>query len=148
KLHLEAPKEELPQWHQDLLRDGSCVFKGALSPNRAGEIANDMYTWLEGFNLGYNRHDPSTVHKDKLPVINEKGMCMSYAVAHEGFVWRVRTEPKLIEAFASVYKDSDLIVSFDAVNFGFPNRTDLPPNKPWPHQDQDPTKPGFRCLQG
>jgi len=39
-------------------------------------------------------------------------------------------------------------VSFDAVNFGFPNRTDLPPNKPWAHQDQDPTKPGFRCLQG
>lgn len=39
-------------------------------------------------------------------------------------------------------------VSFDGVNFGFPNRTDLPPNKPWAHQDQDPTKPGFRCLQG
>lgn len=29
-----------------------------------------------------------------------------------------------------------------------PSRTDLPPNKPWPHQDQDPEKPGFRCLQG
>lgn len=28
------------------------------------------------------------------------------------------------------------------------SRTDLPPNKPWPHQDQDPAKPDFRCLQG
>lgn len=24
----------------------------------------------------------------------------------------------------------------------------MPPNKPWPHQDQDPKKSGFRCLQG
>lgn len=28
------------------------------------------------------------------------------------------------------------------------SRTDLPPNKPWPHQYQYPEKPGFRCLQG
>lgn len=28
------------------------------------------------------------------------------------------------------------------------SREDLPENKPWPHQDQDPSKPGFRCLQG
>lgn len=28
------------------------------------------------------------------------------------------------------------------------SRKDLPPNKPWPHQDQDPLKGGFRCLQG
>ena len=28
------------------------------------------------------------------------------------------------------------------------SRKDIPANKPWPHQDQDPEKPGFRCLQG
>jgi ectoine hydroxylase-related dioxygenase (phytanoyl-CoA dioxygenase family) len=28
------------------------------------------------------------------------------------------------------------------------SRSDIAPNKPWPHQDQDPAKPGFRCLQG
>lgn len=28
------------------------------------------------------------------------------------------------------------------------SRTDIEPNKPWPHQDQDPAKPGFRCMQG
>jgi hypothetical protein len=28
------------------------------------------------------------------------------------------------------------------------SRTDLPSNKPWPHQDQDPEKHGFRCMQG
>jgi len=28
------------------------------------------------------------------------------------------------------------------------SRKDIPANKPWPHQDQDPLKAGFRCLQG
>jgi hypothetical protein len=88
------------------------------------------------------------VHKDKLPLINEKGMCLAYAVTHEKFVWDVRTEPGVLDTFRKVYNDKDLIVSFDAVGFGFPNRTDLPLNKPWPHQDQDPTKPGFRVMQG
>ena len=51
-------------------------------------------------------------------------------------------------AFEKVYETEDLIVSFDAVNFGFPGRTDIQPNTPWPHQDQDRERPGFRCLQG
>jgi hypothetical protein len=88
------------------------------------------------------------VHPDKLPVINEKGMLMHYAACHEDFVWAIRSEQGIIEAFEKVYQDQDLIVSFDAINYGFANRTNLPANKPWPHQDQDPEKPGFRCLQG
>jgi hypothetical protein len=45
---------------------------------------------------------------------------MHYGVAHEKFVWDVRSEPGVVEAFEKVYNDKDLIVSFDAVNFGFP----------------------------
>ena len=71
-------------------------------------------------NLGFDRNDLSTVHKDKLPFITEKGMCLHYAVTHEDFAWNVRSEPGVVEAFEKVYDDSDLIVSFDAVNFGFP----------------------------
>jgi len=83
-----------------------------------------------------------------MPIITEKGMCLGYGVAHEQFAWDIRQEPGVVEAFEKVYGTKDLIVSFDSVNFGFPNRTDVKPNTPWPHQDQDPTKPGFRCLQG
>jgi hypothetical protein len=39
-------------------------------------------------------------------------------------------------------------VSFDAMNSGFPNRTDLPPNTPWFHQDQHALSKGFKYLQG
>lgn len=99
-------------------------------------------------NLGYDRNDRTTWHKDNLPVINEKGMCLDYAVSHEDFTWDVRAEPGVVSAFEKVLRTEDLIVSFDAVNFGLSGRKDLPANKPWPHQDQDPTKNGFRCLQG
>ncbi|KAK1584963.1 uncharacterized protein LY79DRAFT_671397 [Colletotrichum navitas] len=54
----------------------------------------------------------------------------------------------VVEAFEKVYDTVDIIVSFDAVNMAFPSRTDVAPNNPWPHQDQDPEKPGLRCLQG
>lgn len=43
-----------------------------------------------------------------------------------------------------VYGTEDLICSFDVVNVQFPNRKDAPENKKWPHQDQDPERPGFR----
>jgi hypothetical protein len=70
--------------------------------------------------LGFNRNDRSTIHKDNLPHITEKGMCLQYAVTHEDFAWGIRGEPGVVEAFEKVYDTKDLIVSFDAVNFGFP----------------------------
>ncbi|RDW87851.1 hypothetical protein BP5796_03545 [Coleophoma crateriformis] len=148
KLLLSGQNGPIADWHRDLIRDGFAVVKGAVPKERAGEYADAMHTWLEDFNLGYARNDPKTIHKDHLPAITEKGMCLQYAVTHEDFVWQLRSEPGVISVFETIYNDKDLIVSFDAIGFGFPNRTDIAPNKPWPHQDQDPDKPGFRCLQG
>ncbi len=53
-------------------------------------------------------------------MINEKGMCLHYALPHEDFVWGVRSEPGVVGAFEKIYDDEDLIVSFDAINFQFP----------------------------
>jgi hypothetical protein len=75
-------------------------------------------------------------------------MLLNYGAAHEDFVWGVRSEPGVVGAFEKALGSEDLIVSFDAINYGFANRENLPENKPWPHQDQDPDVPGFRCLQG
>ncbi|KAE8155180.1 hypothetical protein BDV25DRAFT_135228 [Aspergillus avenaceus] len=135
-------------FRDDLNRDGYAVIKGAIPRARALKYADSFLSYLEGFELGYRRDDPSTVKRDMLPVINEKGMILAYGVTHEQWVWDVRGEPGVVDTFAKVYGDEDLIVSFDVVNVGFANREDLPENKPWPHQDQDPAKPGFRCLQG
>lgn len=75
---------------------------------------------LQFSNLGFDRDDLSTVHKDKLPAITEKGMCLQYAVTHEDFAWAIRGEAGVINAFEKIYGTEDLLVSFDAVNFGFP----------------------------
>ncbi|KAI8272769.1 hypothetical protein K4K60_011845 [Colletotrichum sp. SAR11_57] len=137
-------------FRDDLVRDGYVVVKGAIPRERADKYADDMMSYLENFagGLGFNRKDPSTIKEANLPIITEKGMCLGYGIAHESFTWAVRQEPGLVSAFERVYDTPDLIVSFDAVNMAFPNRADVQPNKPWPHQDQDPQKPGFRCLQG
>ncbi|KAH7333425.1 hypothetical protein BKA65DRAFT_527578 [Rhexocercosporidium sp. MPI-PUGE-AT-0058] len=135
-------------FRDDLLRDGFAIVKGAVPRENADKYAEDMYKWLENFGLGFKRDDPSTFNEEHMPIITEKGMCLGYGIAHETFTWAIRSEPGVIDAFEKVYKDEDLIVSFDCVNFSFPRRTDLKPNKAWPHQDQDPKKPGFRCLQG
>lgn len=66
----------------------------------------------------------------------------------QSFTWGVRSESGVIEVFEKLFGTEDLLVSFDAVNVSLPNRRDLPPVKPWPHQDQDPLRPGFRCIQG
>ncbi|KAB8208426.1 hypothetical protein BDV34DRAFT_49290 [Aspergillus parasiticus] len=148
RMALDGKPTNYGDFRDALNRDGYAVVKGAIPLERAKKYADSFYGYLEGFDLGYKRGDPSTVKRAMLPVINEKGMILSYGVTHEKWVWDIRSEPGVVEAFEKVYGDSDLIVSFDVVNVQFPGRGDFPENKPWPHQDQDPESPGFRCLQG
>ncbi|KAJ5761642.1 hypothetical protein N7533_003681 [Penicillium manginii] len=148
RMRVDGTDQPYGDFRDDLTRDGFAIVKGAIPREKAVKYSDKMYSWLENFNLGFDRNDLSTVHKDKLPLINEKGMCLHYGLPHEDFVWDIRSEPGVVSAFEKIYDDEDLIVSFDAINFQFPNRTDIAPNKPWPHQDQDPEKHGFRCMQG
>lgn len=83
-----------------------------------------------------------------MPIIHQKGLVQAYGATHESFTWGVRTEPAVIDVFAKLYDDEDLICSFDAVNVSLANRQDLPANGAWPHQDQDPERGGLRCVQG
>lgn len=46
-------------------------------------------------------------------------MILAYGVTHEKWVWDIRGEPGVVEAFSKVYDDEDLIVSFDVVNVQF-----------------------------
>lgn len=86
KLKIDGTDCKFGDWRDDLIRDGYAVVKGAIPQDLALSYADRMHTLLEAFGTGYDRNDSSTVHPDKLPVINEKGMLMHYAVAHEDFV--------------------------------------------------------------
>ncbi|KAJ5306849.1 hypothetical protein PENANT_c003G01099 [Penicillium antarcticum] len=148
RLFSQGTEFKYGDFRDDILQNGYAVVNGAVPRDRALKYADDIYTWLEEFKLGFHRDDRSTIHKDQFPDINEKGMCLGYGISHESFTWAVRQEPAVVNAFEKVYDTEDLTVSLDSVNIGFPNRKDIKPNSPWPHQDQDPEKPGFRCLQG
>ena len=68
----------------------------------------------------------------------------------QSFTWGVRSEPGVIGAFEKIFNTDDLLVSFDAVNVSLAGRLGKKNEefKPWAHQDQDPERPGFRCIQG
>lgn len=53
-------------------------------------------------------------------------MILAYGVTHEKWVWDIRGEPGVVDTFAKVYDDDDLIVSFDVVNVQFAKYV-LPP---------------------
>ncbi|KAJ9093167.1 hypothetical protein QFC21_006483 [Naganishia friedmannii] len=142
------PNTHYGDFRDDLNRDGYAVVKGVLPVQRCNEYIDQIQDWLESFNLGYNRNDPSTVKEECLPIIHQKGLIQAYGAPHESFTWGVRSEPDIIDVFATLFGTEDLLTSFDAVNVSLANRKDLPANKAWAHQDQDPERPGFRCVQG
>jgi len=135
-------------FRDDLARDGYCVIKNVISQEKAAQTVDQIHEWLESFNLGYKRDDPSTIREDCLPVIHQKGLIQAYGAPHENFTWSIRGDENVIKVFETLYGTEDLLTSFDAVNVSLPNRKDLPANKPWAHQDQDPEHPGLRCVQG
>jgi len=50
------------------------VVKGAVSREKAAEYAKKGEDWLEGFNFGYKRDDPSTWDVKKLPQHRHGGL--------------------------------------------------------------------------
>jgi hypothetical protein len=130
------PNAHYGDFRDDLNRDGYAVIKGVLPVQRCNEYIDQIHEWLESFNLGYNRNDPSTVKEECLPIIHQKGLIQAYGAPHENFTWGVRSEPAIIDVFATLFGTQDLLTSFDAVNVSLANRKDLPANKAWAHQDQ------------
>lgn len=72
----------------------------------------------------------------------------AYCASHEAFMWDVRQEPGVIDAFALLWGTRELLVSFDALNITLPNRADRPALGAWPHVDQSPFRSGLCCVQG
>jgi len=156
------PKAQYGDFRDDLNRDGYAVIKGVLPVQKCEEYIDQIQEWLESFNLGYNRNDPSTVREECLPIIHQKGLIQAYGAPHETFTCQylrslssglrfqkkiakasvfdaaggVRSEPAVIDVFAKLFGTEDLLVAFDAMNVSLANRKDLPVNQAWAHQDQ------------
>ncbi|KAJ5367895.1 uncharacterized protein N7496_007655 [Penicillium cataractarum] len=66
----------------------------------------------DGWNFGYNRNDPSTRKAANLPFTHRGGIFARYGIAHEHFVWDLKSEPQLIGKFAKIWGTDELYVSF------------------------------------
>ncbi|RSH83920.1 hypothetical protein EHS25_005164 [Saitozyma podzolica] len=135
-------------WRDALVKDGYTVIKGAVSRERALAAREEAFQWLEDFPLGFKRDDPSTFKNEHLPNHMKGGMIHGYGIAHEQWLWNLRTEPGVIDAFAKVWGTRDLVVSFDSAAVMLPNRTDVVDKGRWEHIDQSPSRRGLYCVQG
>ena len=96
-----------------------------------------------------------------------RGGLFGHSVAHENFLWQIRLEQNVIDAFAKCWGTDELIVSFDGGNLSLPgpmqNYGVCPHPYPslypvrhvgsgqaskWAHVDQQPLKKGIRSIQG
>lgn len=143
-----------PEWQQKLEQDGFVVVPGVVSPQDCTEFCEEALNWLEKFPHGFKRDDRSTWTSENLPYSVKGGLYNRYSVGHEAFVWKIRTQPKILEVFSQLWGTDDLIASFDGVNISHPvnektGRTDIKPTGAWPHMDQNPRKyKQFELYQG
>ncbi|WVN90799.1 uncharacterized protein L203_106042 [Cryptococcus depauperatus CBS 7841] len=145
-----------PEWDSKMLQEletkGYTVVKGAIPPQRAKDYEDRVYKWLESFNKGFSKNDKDTWRVANLPAFDRCGVFNRHGVHHEQFVWDIRAEPGVIEAFAKIWGTEELLVSFDGINVSLPFVDDPIPaqvSAPWPpHVDQNPIRRGKYCVQG
>jgi len=90
--------------------------------------------------------EESIPNKNTWLALNPHGIYKFHEVGHQEHAWFLRTRPQIQEAFKSLWKTDELVVSFDGCchmpkNF---SRKDYC----WIHSDQGPAKVGRHCVQG
>ncbi|XHF96671.1 hypothetical protein AWENTII_000291 [Aspergillus wentii] len=151
KLSLELINSDSPQWMNELHTRGWTIVSETISKEKALRYADQAYSWLEGWNYGYSRHDRSTRKASNLPFTHKGGIFSRYGIAHEQFVWDLKSEPLLVDKFAQIWGTDKLLVSYDGLNLSLPEtsrpKTD-PIFAPWSHVDQSPLRTNLQCVQG
>ncbi|KAI0465500.1 hypothetical protein LJB42_000737 [Komagataella kurtzmanii] len=137
-------------WRDSFIERGYAILKGAIAKDRAQYYESQIHDWIRSFSYTKNLdlNDRSTWREKNLPAhlpINVYGL---YCCSHEKFMWDIRQEPGIIDAFSKIWGTDELLVSFDGFSFILPERPDLPPPKSWAHVDQSPFKRGLQCVQG
>ncbi|BEI92616.1 uncharacterized protein CcaverHIS019_0502440 [Cutaneotrichosporon cavernicola] len=143
-----------PQFLLDLERDGYVVVPNVIPEEECAAFREAALEWLESFPYGFKRDDRSTWADEHLPFGTTGGLYNRYAVNHEAFVWRIRTQPGILDVFNQIWGTDDLIASFDGMNTSIPinaisGRTDISQTPAWPHIDQNPRRiDRFELYQG
>lgn len=72
-------------FRDEIVQKGYAVIP-AIAVEEALALREQAHQWLEDFQMGYKRDDPSTFTVDKLPVHMKGGMYHGYGIAHMDWV--------------------------------------------------------------
>ena len=89
----------------------------------------------------FNKDDPSTWSIKTSPMMFAKGMAVFNGFGQSDFMWHLRLQPEIIDIFAKIYNDNNLITSFDGFSVFFDKAQKSP--KDWWHIDQHPKNPVY-----
>lgn len=130
---------------KDLEKNGYCVVEKVISKRKCNQYISKIWKWLENLDTGLKRKNKKTWTAKNWPV-NTRGIIHNYNAGHAQFVWDLRSEDNIIQAFTDVWKTDKLLVSFDGFNVMRPGYVGT--GKSWYHVDQGPKKKGKHCVQG
>ncbi len=106
--------------------EGYVVIAGALSATEASRALDLTWDYLEELGTGVDRNDVETWGDDQWPVNVHGGIVPSQGIGHSAAQWYIRSVPSVKKAFAAVWDDEDLLVSFDGMALWRP--TDVDPS--------------------
>lgn len=114
---------------------GYVVVPNVLNTEEIKEYKAEFFKWFNnapGLKEYHAKHETNGIFK-------------FYEVAHQRFAWLVRTNPKIIDIFKSIWETDDLVTSFDGACY-YPE--DFSGDaKYWIHTDQSSRKVGRHCVQ-
>lgn len=151
--HVERFEAGSPESLEHLDEQGYVVIASALTAEQASTALDLTWDYLEDLGTGIRRDDPATWHDDRWPVTVHGGIIPSQGIGHSAAQWFIRSVPAVKDAFAAIWGDDDLLVSFDGMTLWRPPtiEPDWETNRggSWLHVDQHPiTRPGMQCVQG
>jgi hypothetical protein len=152
-VHVERFAPGSPESIAYLREHGYVVIAGVLSPQECDEALALTWDYLEELGTGIDRNDWTTWGDDRWPTAVHGGILPGHGIGHSAAQWFIRGVANVKRAFAAIWDDDDLLVSFDGMALWRPwalneawktNR-----GGSWLHIDQHPiTRPGLQCVQG
>ncbi len=151
--HVERHAAGSPESVAFLDQEGYVVVASALSAEQCTHAVELTWDFLEQLGTGIDRTDPTTWCDDRWPVNVHGGIIPSQGIGHSEAQWFIRSVPAVKQAFAAVWDDEDLLVSFDGMALWRPTSVDpgwrTNRGASWLHIDQHPIgRPGRHCVQG
>ena len=134
---------------------GVAIIPGILNDIETKEMQDGMFDFLEyvtaKFERPINRTKPETF-VEFYKLYPSHGMLLQHwQVGHAQFIWNLRQNSKVADAFAKVWKcaPEDLLCSFDGASFHLSAEITKRGKfrNFWYHTDQSYTRPDFECIQ-